>query len=89
MKKSQIRNNITALTKISDSVGAFVEVPVQGVTHQLQRVISRCGCEFRYVSLDDELDAVAEEYVPSTPQVILVNDPTLNCVIMCYCASDV
>lgn len=58
--------------KTSDAVGAFVDVNVLGETCQLQRVISRCGCEFRYVSLDDELDPVAEEYGPSTPQVSLV-----------------
>ncbi|XP_047142514.1 bridge-like lipid transfer protein family member 2 isoform X1 [Hydra vulgaris] len=59
--------NINAFTKASDAVGAFVEVRVQGVVHQLQRVISRCSCEFMYVNLDDEIDPLAEEYVPSVP----------------------
>lgn len=61
-------HNISSYMKTSDAVGAFVDVNVLGETCQLQRVISRCGCEFRYVSLDDELDPVAEEYGPSTPQ---------------------
>ena len=52
----------------SDSVGSIVSVSVKGLTTQLQRVISRCSCEFHYVSLDPELDIVAEEYeaVPTT-----------------------
>ena len=62
-------HDISSLTKMSESVGAFVDVPVKGVKYQLQRVISRCECEFRYISLDNELDPLAEEFVPSTPQV--------------------
>ena len=67
--ESNDSHNIHAFTKASDAVGAFVEVQVQGVVHQLQRVISRCSCEFMYVNLDDEIDPLAEEYVPSFPSV--------------------
>ena len=63
-------NDISMYTRQSELVGAFVDVTVQGVPRQLQRVISRCGCEFKLVNLDDELDPVAEEYMPATPMVI-------------------
>lgn len=55
--------------KNSESTGAFVEISLDGKVHQLQRVISRCECEFRYVNLGDELDPVAKEHGTNTSMV--------------------
>jgi len=40
--------------------------------HGYCRVIARCECEFQYVALDDELDPVAKEYIPSTSAVCCI-----------------
>ena len=53
-----------SFTRLSNTVGGFVEVQVGDMTHQLQRVIAKCQCEFRLTNLDEELDPAAEEFVP-------------------------
>ena len=61
--------NELMFTKNSESTGGFVEISLNGRTQQLQRVISRCQCDFQYVNLGDELDPVAKEHIIGTPLV--------------------
>ena len=60
--KSDSTCNVAAFMKTSDSVGSLVNASVNGITSELQRVVSPCQCEFEYVSLDPELDPFAEEF---------------------------
>ena len=56
-------------TRVSDAVGAFIDVNVGNNKYQLQRVIAKCELEFSYLNFDDELDPLAEEYPLSMEQV--------------------
>eukprot|EP00794_Sanderia_malayensis_P014359 gene14357-15855_t len=55
-------SNVAAFMKSSACVGSIVNVSMNGITTELQRVVSPCQCEFYYVSLDPELDPFAEEF---------------------------
>ena len=62
-------DKIDLFTRVSDAVRAFIDVDVGNNKYQLQRVIAKCELEFSYLSFDDELDPLAEEYLPSVEQV--------------------
>ena len=62
-------DKLDLFTRVSDAVGAFIDVNVGNNKYQLQRVIAKCELEFSYLSFDDELDPLAEEYQPSVEQV--------------------
>ncbi len=75
-KESDAFNNVAAFMKSSDCIGSIVNVVTNGVTTELQRVVSPCQCEFYYVSLDPELDPFAEDF-EATQYTVWSNDSIL------------
>lgn len=59
------QSNVALFMKSSYCVGSIVNVSFGGSTIELQRVVSPSQCEFKYVSLDPELDPFVEELEPT------------------------
>ena len=59
--------DLTSVLGSGDSIGSFVGDMVVTST-KLQRIVSRCGCEFYYASFDDELEEGLEA-VPASNTV--------------------
>ena len=60
-------NDLSTVLGSGDSIGSLVGSMVVTNT-KLQRIVSRCGCEFYYASFDDELEEGLEA-VPATNTV--------------------
>ena len=61
-----------------DSVGGMIGNIVGSSALQMQRIVSRCGCEFYYASFDDELEPGVEG-VPVTETVSSCNSSNRKC----------
>lgn len=59
--------DLNSLLEAGDSIGSLVGNLVETNT-KLQRIVSRCGCEFYYASFDDELEEGLEA-VPASNTV--------------------
>ena len=59
--------DLTTVLGAGDSIGSLVGNLVETNT-KLQRIVSRCGCEFYYASFDDELEEGLEA-VPASNTV--------------------
>ncbi|XP_065055102.1 bridge-like lipid transfer protein family member 2 isoform X3 [Rhopilema esculentum] len=62
---SENQSNVASFMKSSNFAGSIVNVSFGGVTTEVQRIVSPCHCQFKYVSLDPELDPFAEEFEPT------------------------
>lgn len=68
------QSNVAQFMKSSYCIGSIVNVSFGGSTIELQRVVSPSHCEFKYVSLDPELDPYAEDFELSQCTVGMVDD---------------
>ena len=65
---------------VSDTVGA---TDIQDEAVQLQRIISRCSCQFYYASDGEEMDPeVAAEHPPDNSEVNIFSGNLLSCFIL-------